>query len=76
MVGMARGLISKRVKVLDCNCSFDGAKQVGAHRFDSCVCRVRTAKGKEGALEMLPETYNLGTMFIAVYPEKAWREPE
>ena len=45
---MAKGrLISKKVKVLDCNCSWDGAKQAGAHRFDYCTCKVRVDTGKK-----------------------------
>lgn len=47
-------------------------------RTGSIVVYVRSGlkRGKKGALEMLPETYNLGTLFVGAYPQRAWREPE
>ena len=68
-----RRLISKRVKVLDCNCDTE-RMQIGAHRFDFCKCRVRVEVGRRKALEPLPEVYGIGTVFIGVHPEKAWRK--
>ena len=69
-----RRLISKKVKVLDCNCSWDGAKQAGAHRFDYCTCKVRVDTGKKsGELKLLPDEYIIGTVFIATHPEKSYR---
>jgi len=67
------GLISKKVKVLDCNCSWNGSKQGEARRYDYCQCKARVEKGKRGGLVLKPEIYILGTVFIAGHPEKVWR---
>jgi len=68
-----RRLISKRVEVLDCNCSWDGSRQAEARRYDGCVCKVRVAKGKKRLMVSLPEKYSIGSIFIAKLPKKAWR---
>jgi len=72
--GKPRGLISKRVSVLDCNCSWDGSLQGEAERFDHCICKVRVTKGKRGAtVSPKPDLeYIIPTVFIAAYPKKAW----
>ena len=45
-----RGLISKRVRGLQCECSYDGSLQAGSHRYDYCVCKVSVEKGKRGTV--------------------------
>ncbi len=61
-----RGLISKRVRGLECKCSYDGSMQAGAHRFDYCVCKVSVEKGKRGAIvSPKPDLeYIIPTIFI------------
>ncbi len=61
-----RGLISKRVKSLECKCSYNGSKQAGAHRFDYCVCKVSVEKGKRGTIvSPKPDLeYIIPTIFI------------
>jgi len=73
-----RGLISKKVEVLDCNCSYDGSKQAEASRYDYCRCKVRVQKGRKGAIvSATPDKiYTIGTVFIASHPARAWRGPE
>jgi len=71
-----RRLISKKVEVLDCNCSYDGSLQAEASRYDFCKCKVRVAKGKKRLMVPLPEEYSIGTIFIAGYPKKAWGQRE
>ena len=71
--GGGPNLISKRVRVLDANCSHY-SKQGEAERFDFCRVKVRAEKGKHRRIEDLPGTYQIGTVFMAAYPKKAWRE--
>ena len=63
-----RGLISKKVRGLQCECSYDGAEQAGAHRYDYCVCRVSIEKGKKGNIvSPKPDLeYVIPTVFIGV----------
>src|SRR5437867_4673115 len=67
-------LISKRVRVLDCNCSWFST-QGSADRFGFCECKVRVEKGKRHAIESPAgdQTYNLGTVFIAAHPNQAFK---
>lgn len=62
-------LISKKVRVLDCTFSFNGSKQGEAFRFDSNYCKVRTEKGKRGAVEQQPTEYYIPTIFM-IPPKK------
>lgn len=68
-------LISKKVTVLDCNCSWNGSKQGQARRYDYCQCKVRVRTGRKGAIErpIYDQTYTISTIFIAGHPEKAWK---
>jgi hypothetical protein len=62
---MAKGrLISKRVKGIQCDCSWNGSKQAGFERFDFCKCKLSGQKGKRGTVYSLPGEYNLGVIFI------------
>ena len=67
-----RRLISKKVRVIDCNCS-SRSKQVEADRFDDCVCKVRVEKGRKRGLEQEPTKYQMMTVFIAAHPKKVWK---
>jgi hypothetical protein len=71
---MGRGrLVSKRVRVLDCNCS-NFSTQGSADRFDFCECETRVERGKRHAIEVSGEKFHLGTVFIAAYPNMAFGE--
>ena len=72
---VSRGLISKRVETLDCNCTYSRKEPfAGDHvdRFDSCKCYVRVMKGKKG---LVPETpskmYPIGSLFVGTGKQKA-----
>ena len=61
-----RGLISKRVRGIQCKCAFNGSKQGDALRFDACICRVSVEKGKRGTIvSPKPDLkYPISTIFI------------
>ena len=73
--GGGPNLISERVRVIDANCSHY-SKQGEAERFDFCQVKIRGDKGKIGHRRVvdLPGTYEIGTVFIAAYPKKAYRD--
>jgi len=58
--------------VLDCNCSFFST-QGSADRFDNCECETRVEKGRRRAIEQSGERVVLGTVFIAAYPNQAFK---
>jgi len=68
----SRGLISKRVKALECKCSWNGSKQAGAQRWDYCTCKVSVEKGKRGTIvSPKPDLeYLIPTIFITTLKKK------
>jgi len=65
-----RRWISKRVKGLECKCSWDGSKQAGYERFDHCLCKASTTKGKRATVIDLPGEYLISTIFIKPPPKR------
>ena len=72
---VARGLISRKVHVLDCNCSTQ-SKQGEVDRYDFCVCKVRIQKGRHGEIvSATPDLkYNISMLAVGAHPKRAFRE--
>ena len=69
--GEAFELLSKKVFVIDANCSYKG-EQAGADRFDFCELKFRQSKGKHGTVVDLPGGAHVSTIFVGTYPKKAF----
>jgi len=73
--GVSRGLISKKVEALDCNCAYSRKEPfAGGHidRFDHCKCSVRVMKGKKGLVPESPsKVYPIGAIFVGTGKQKA-----
>ena len=63
-------MISKKVRGMTCECSWDGSKQAGYERFDYCKCKVSGIKGKRDTVYDLPGEYIIGTIFIKPPPKR------
>jgi hypothetical protein len=72
MEAAIRPLISKKIKVLDLNCSTK-SRQGTADRFDWCEIEGRRERGRHGEIVTIPGKRSIvHTVFVGTYPERAF----